>query len=185
MLNSFLFDLETKLDKSVDILKNEFSKILVNKINVNLIKSLPIFFHNEKMFLEHISVITVESGNILLIKPFDKSYINIICNEILKLNIDLNPFVIGDSIKVVFPILTMERRQFFVKKVKKISEDIKVSIRNIRKIVNNDVKVFLKTNKISEDEEKKFFLKMQKVVDTYIDKVEFLAKKKENELLNV
>lgn len=185
MLDKFLLDIEIKMNKSIDSLKNDFSKIIVNKVNSNLIKSLFISINNDKVPLEHISVISIESGNIVLVKPFDKHQTSIICSELVKLNMDLNPFVVNDSIKIVFPLVTMERRQFFVKKIKKFSEDTKVSIRNIRKNINQDVKIFLKANKISIDDEKKFFLSLQKSVDNYIDKVDFLTKKKENELLNI
>lgn len=185
MLGNFLIITEDKLKKSLDVLRLEFSKITLNKVNVGLIKTLSVVIDNDKFFLEHIAVISVDAGNIVLVKPFDKHCIPNICNEIIKLKMDLNPFVVGDAIKVVFPIVTMERRQDFVKRAKKIVEDIKVSIRNIRKHVNQDVKLFLKSNKVSADDEKKFFIDLQKVIDLYIDKIDILLKKKEIELLNI
>lgn len=185
MLDDFLKLADDKIKKSVDVLKNEFSKIAINKVNINLIRSLSIIFNNEKLFLDQISVISIESGNVVFIKPFDKRYISLICNALIKLNIDLNPFVITDSIKLVFPIFTMERRQFFWKKAKKMSDDIKISIRNIRKSVYHDVNIFLKNNKISADEEKKFSVKLQKMIDSYIVYIDSITKKKEKELLNV
>ncbi len=185
MLNKFLVNAEDKLKKSLDILKLEFSKLTLNKVNVGLIKTLPVFINNDKFFLEHISVISIESGNIVFVKPFDKHCITNICNEIIKLKMDLNPFVVADSIKIVFPIVTMERRLDFVKKAKKIRDDIKISIRNIRKHISQDIKLYLKSNKISEDDEKKFFFDLQKIIDVYINKVDILLTKKETELLNV
>jgi len=185
MLSDFLVLMEDKLKKSVEVLKIEFSKLVLNKINFNLIRSLFIIYNGNKLFLDNISVITVESGNVLLIKPFEKQHINVICNEIIKLKMELNPIVIGDVIKLVFPIVTTERRQFFLKKSKQISEEIKVSMRNIRKNVTQDVKNFLKSNKVSEDDEKKFFLKLQKLFDSYIDIIDVMIKKKEKELLGI
>lgn len=185
MLSDFLVLMEDKLKKSVEVLKIEFSKLVLNKINFGLIRSLPIIYNGTKLFLDNISVITVESGNVLLIKAFEKQHINAICNEIIKLKMELNPIVIGDIIKLVFPIVTTERRQFFLKKSKQISEEIKVSMRNVRKNVTQDVKNFLKSNKVSEDDEKKFFLKLQKLFDSYVDIVDVMIKKKEKELLGV
>lgn len=183
MLNDFFALMEDKLKKSVELLKIEFSKMVLNKVNFNLVRSLFIIHNGDKLFFDNISVMTVESGNILFIKPFEKNHINLMCNEIIKLKMDLNPSVIGDSIKVVFPVVTTERRQFFLKKVKQISEDTKISMRNIRKHVTQDVKLFLKSNKNSEDDEKKFFLKLQKIFDLYIDTIDVMIKKKEKDLL--
>lgn len=185
MLNSFLVNMEDKLKKSIDILKIEYSKIILNKINVNLIRSIFILHNGNRLFLDNISVISIEHGNTLFIKPFDKQHISLISNEIIKLKMELNPIVVSDYIKLVFPIVTTERRQFFLKKAKQLSEDIKVSMRNIRKNVNNDIKIFLKSNKVSEDYEKKFFLKLQKTFDLYMDNVDIVLKKKEKELLGI
>lgn len=185
LLNNFLNDTEKKLNKTLDVLKLEFSKIVVNKANIGLIKSININCYNEKYNLEQISTITVESNTIIYIKPFDKQYITVICNEIVKLNLDLNPFVASDAIKIVFPSITMDRRKAFVKKIKVYSEDTKVSIRNIRKNTNQELKNFLKLNKVSEDDEKKFHIELQKLTDNYIEKIDILTQKKENELLKI
>lgn len=185
MLNDFFVLMEDKLKKSVEILKIEFSKMVLNKVNFNLVRSLFIIYNGDKLFFDTISVMTVESGNILFIKPFEKNHTNLICNEIIKLKMDLNPIVVSDAIKVVFPIVTTERRQFFLKKVKQISEETKVSMRNIRKHISQDVKTFLKSNKISEDDEKKFFLRLQKMFDSYIDTIDVMIKKKEKDLLGI
>lgn len=185
MLNDFLIIFEDKLKKSVDILNIEFSKIVLNKVNVNLIRALFIIHNGSKFFLDQISVITVESGNVVFIKPFEKQHVQLICNEIIKLKMDLNPSVLTDSIKLVFPVLTTERRQFFLKKSKELNEESKVSMRNIRKNVNQEVKLFLKSNKISEDDEKKFFINLQKKFDKYIDLIDSMTKKKEKDLLGI
>ncbi len=185
MLVSFLVNMEDKLKKSIDILKIDFSKIVLNKINISLIRSIFILHNGNKLFLDHISVISIEHGNTVLIKPFDKHHINLICNEIIKLKMDLTPIVVSDYIKLIFPVVTTERRHFFLKKAKQLSEDTKVSMRNIRKNINNDVKNFLKSNKVSEDDEKKFFLKLQNVFDLYIDNVDSAFKKKEKELFSL
>lgn len=185
MLKNFLIKIDDKLGKSIDALKTEFSKLILNKLNVNLIRALYIIYDNEKLFFDQICVISIDSGNCFLIKPFDKKYIPFICTEIIKLKLDLNPIVTSDSIKVFFPLVTMERRHFFLKKSKQVAEDTKVSIRNIRKIINQEIKEFLKSNKISDDEEKKFFNDIQKRIDSNIEVVDSLLKKKEKDLLNV
>lgn len=184
MLDTFFKDSENKIKKSIDFLRLEYSKLLLSSINVNVIKSLSINYNNEKFFLYNISVISLEQG-VLFIKPFEKKLISVICTEIVKLKLDINPFVVNDMIKVSFPSFTMERRQLFLKKAKKISDDTKISIRNIRKNIGNDVKLFLKNNKVSLDDEKKFFFNLQKTVDANIDLVDTLYKKKEKDLLTL
>ena len=85
MLDDFIFLIDDKMKKSLDVLKFEFSKLVVNKINVNLIRSIFIIIDNNKFCLDNISVINIEN-NIIFIKPFDKQHLQIIYNEIIKLN---------------------------------------------------------------------------------------------------
>jgi ribosome recycling factor len=185
MHDSILSDLKDKSDKSLLHLKSEFTKILLNKPNINLLKSIKIIYYNIVYTLDQISVINVEKGNVIIVKPFDKQNIPKICNEIIKLNLDINPFVTQDFIRVVFPMITSDRRELFVKKIKKIGEDTKISIRNIRRQTNQEIKDLLKSNKLTQDDEKRLNNETQKIINNYIEKIDLIVNKKEHEILNI
>jgi len=184
MLNEILNITEEKLNKSVVTLKGEFSKIVLDRANIGLIEGIKIICYGEKYSLTQLSVISFEGVNVILIKPFDKKNSSVICKEIVNLNLDLNPFASDDVIRVTFPKLTSERREFFAKKVKKMCEDIKISIRNIRRQSNQKIKGLLKNNDISKDEERVLLNDIDVLINKYIVKVEFLSGKKVKELLS-
>ena len=117
MLKEILNDIEKKLEKSIEALKIDFSKISINKVNVNLLNDIKIKYYNDNYTLKQLSIMTLEGVNSITIKPFDKKNITAISKAIVDLNLDLNPFVNGDTIKVVFPKMTQERRETFTKKI--------------------------------------------------------------------
>lgn len=183
MLNNILQEIELKLNKTIDALKLEFSKIYTNKVNVNLINDIKIKYYNENYKLNQIAVISIEDGHSIIIKPFDKKNITDITKEIVNLNLDLNPFVNGDIIKVVPPKMTAERRELFAKKAKKISEEMKIAIRNIRKNYIQKIKSTAKEEKIAQDDEKMTLSKLDIVISKYNEKIDTLTSAKINELL--
>ncbi|HIH2763613.1 MAG TPA: ribosome-recycling factor [Candidatus Azoamicus sp.] len=178
MLNEVIEELESKLNKSIDVLNIEFGKMSTNKANINLLNEIKIKYYNETYKLNQISVMTLEDGNSIVIKPFDKKNTTIISNEIVNLNLDLNPFVNGDIIKVIFPKMTTERRELFAKKAKKISEDIKISIRNIRKNYVQKIKTISKEKKIPQDEEKSTLSSLDDKILKFNKKIDEITNKK-------
>lgn len=174
---------EEKFLKSISVLKNEFSKFILDKANFSLIENIKIPYYGQKCPIIQIAVISNEGSNTIIIKPFNKKDMSLICNEIVNLNLDLNPFVTNDYIKIIFPKLTSERREFFVKKTKKIGEDIKISIRNIRKQTNQKIKLDLKNKKLSQDDEKILLNEIDTLTNKYIDIINSLLNKKEKDLM--
>lgn len=185
MFKEILCSTEDKLKKSLASLKTEFSKLVLNKANLKLLDDVFIVYYDEKYRLDQLSVIMIETPGIVSIKPFDKKILSVICKEIIDLKLGLSPFVVGDVVKVSFPKLTTERRELFVKKVRSFSEDTKISMRNIRRQSNQQVKSFLKDGNISKDEEKKVLSDIQFLIDKYIDIVDEILVKKEEELLKL
>ncbi|HIH2763281.1 MAG TPA: ribosome-recycling factor [Candidatus Azoamicus sp.] len=183
MLNELIADTEIKLNKTIDILKIDMSKISTNKVNINLLADIKIKYYDESYKLNQISVINIDDNTSITIKPFDKKNITTISKEIVDLNLDLNPFVNGDVIKVIFPKMTTERRELFVKKIKKMSEETKISIRNIRKNNMQKMKTVSKENKISQDEEKIILTKLDNMISKFSEKIDDITNKKITELL--
>ena len=181
MLEKKLESLKKELESVILNFKKELLKYSLNKINISILEDIKINYIGSIYKLNQISVINIENQNIL-IKPFDKSIANNICNEIIKLNMDLNPFVTDDLIKITYPKTTMERRLFFIKKIKELTENYKINIRNIRRTENSKIKLMSKNKDISQDDEKKTLSTIQINVDKTIEQIELFQEKKINEL---
>ena len=131
--------------------------------------------------LKQLATISVPEARQLLIKPFDKSALNAIEKAILASNLGYNPGNDGETIRIIIPELTEERRKELAKQVKAIAEDAKVSVRNNRRDALED----LKKAELPEDEEKGMEKDVQDLVNDYNKKIESLLKEKEQELLTV
>ena len=131
--------------------------------------------------LKQLAIVSVPEGNQLLIKPFDKSCLAAIEKAILTSNLGYNPTNDGETIRIIVPALTEERRVELTKQVKAIAEEAKVSVRNIRHQALDD----LKTLELSEDVEKGVENKIQDLVNTYNKKIDDTLKAKEQDLLTV
>ncbi len=174
---------KAKLEKSIVSLKREFSKLVLNKSNLKLIEDINITYHDEVLKLNQLSVITFDGRKTVLIKPFDKSILTCISRAIINLRLDLNPYISNGHIKFMFPNLTMERREIFVKKVKKLEEEIKIAMRNIRRQSNQSVKSIFKSREISQDDERRLLSDIDDLIKEYIKKAESLTEEKKKNLL--
>lgn len=177
-------DFKKKLDSITEKLITEFSKISINKANIALLDEVKIKYFDDYYKINQLSVMNV-NGNTIDIKPFDKKNIPLISKEIINLNMDLNPFVNGDVLKVVFPKMTQERRILFTKKIKSLSEDIKISVRNNRRIYIQKIKNLSKNKEISKDEEILLISKIDLNVNECIKKINDLTEKKNTDLLKI
>jgi ribosome recycling factor len=122
---------------------------------------------------------------LILIRPFDKAAVKAIERSIQQSNIGTNPNVDGDNIRLNMPPLTRERRQELVKFLHKRVEEARVTIRNIRRGANDDLKDFEKEGLISEDELEKGQQEVQKLTDQYIEQIEEMSKRKEQDITQV
>ena len=124
-------------------------------------------------------------ARLIVIQPWDKSLLSQIVRAIEMSDIGINPMNDGQVIRLSFPELTEERRKDLVKDVRKLSEESKVAIRNIRRDEMDLVKTQLKNSEISEDEAKADENKIQKKTDDYVSKIEEITTKKEKEIMTV
>ena len=177
MLNKILETLEKELDLTLMVFKKELSKYSLNKVNTTILEDIKIVYFGETYKLNQLSVINIEN-QIIFIKPFDKNNLIPIYNEIIKLNIDINVTTQTDDIKITYPQNTSERRSFFTKKIKELSEKYKINVRNIRRNENNKIKILLKNGEISKDDEKKYLATIQTQIDNYIKKIDIALEKK-------
>lgn len=179
MLNIFLVELEKELKNILEVFKKELLKYSFDGINISIIENIKLNYYGSISTLSQIAFINIENNSVI-IKPFEKSIIITICNEINKLNLDLTTSVQDDAIKVIYPKITVERRNLFIKKVKESGENFKINMRNTRRDINNKIKNMVKIEKYSKDEEKKILSLVQTKTDTYIKKIDEISAKKIN-----
>ena len=176
-----LLDVTDKMDKTVENLTKRFATVRAGRANPSSLDGVMVEYYGSMTPLKQLATISVPEARQLLIKPFDKSSLGAIEKAILASNLGYNPGNDGETIRIVIPELTEERRKELVKQVKAISEDAKVSIRNIR---HDGLEEVEKLN-LPEDEEKGLEKEIQDLVNDYNKKIETELKTKENELLTV
>lgn len=176
---------EIKMQKIIKSLLNELAQIYIGKINANVLNKINIEYYNVMTNINQISKITTLNSRTLEIEPWDVSTILLIEKAIQKSDLGINPQNDGKVIRLIFPSLTEEKRAIIVKNVKKIAEQFKTNIRNIRKMANNDFKKNKNQNNISEDDTKSLEKKIQNITNKYTQEIDDIIKTKENEILKI
>jgi ribosome recycling factor len=183
MQDEILAELRDKMNKSINVLKKELSKIRTGRASTALLEDIMIECYDTEMPLKQVASISVPESRLILIQPWDKSIIGNIEKGILKSELGLTPVNDGKVIRVPIPPLTEERRKELVKLVKKVGEDIKVAIRNNRREANEMFKELKNEKEISEDDYRRALNEVQKITDEFIEKVNKLVSEKEKEIM--
>ncbi len=184
-METILKDCKSRMDKSLEALRNELMKIRTGKATTALLDAIKVDYYGNPTPLKQVANVTVLDAHTLSITPWDKSVIQAIDKAILASELGLNPISDGTNLKVPIPPLTEERRKDFVKLVKKFGEESKISIRNIRRDANEHLKKAQKDKKLTEDELKQAEEKTQKLTDEHIKLVDEILKNKEKEIMEV
>lgn len=185
MISDIQQDASGKMDKSIEALKNSFTKIRTGRAHPSLLEQLVVSYYNVDTPLSQVANITVDDARTLAVTPWEKGMIQAIEKAIMSSDLGLNPVTNGHIIRVPLPMLTAERRRDLVKVVKAEAENGRVSIRNIRRDVNSEIKQALKEKIISKDEAHAGEEKVQKITNEYIKQVEKLLEEKEADLLSI
>lgn len=178
-------DCEARMKKSLDSTRNEFSAQRTGRANPAVLDNIRVDFYGQMSPLNQVGNITVPEPRQIVIHPWDKSMCAAIEKAILEANIGLTPQNNGNLVRLPIPELSEERRKDIVKQCKKIAEDGRVAIRNIRRDANEVIKVEEKAKKITEDESKKQQERIQKLTDATIKQLDELLAKKEKEIMEV
>jgi len=185
MQNKIIKDAETKMQKSLEALKQEFSKLRSGRAHPSLIEHILVDYYGNPTPLNRVANVNVEDARTLVVIPWEKTMVKPIEKAIMTADLGLNPATSGTNIRVPLPPLSEERRKELVKHAKHEAENSKVSVRNIRRDANNQVKELLKAKEISEDEERRAQDQIQKLTDKVIAEVDTLFSNKEKDLLEV
>lgn len=178
-------DAKARMDKSIEALRSELSKIRSGKATTALLDGIKVDYYGTVTPINQVGNLTVLDAHTLSFTPWDKSMVMPVDKAILEANIGLNPISDGTNLKIPIPPLNEERRKELVKLIKKFGEETKVAVRNIRRDANEHLKRENKEKKISEDELKDAEEKVQKLTDSHIQLVDDVLKHKEKEILEV
>lgn len=179
MSEDILLLAEDKMDKAIETVEKRFSTVRAGRANPSTLDGVMVNYYGTSTPLKQLATISVPEARQLLIKPFDRSCLSDIEKGIFEANLGYTPNNDGESIRIVIPALTEERRKELTKQVKALAEDGKVSIRNIRR----DIIVEIEKLELPEDDEKNTIDRVQDLVNMYNKKIEDLLKAKEEELL--
>ncbi len=179
--DTLILDVTDKMDKTMESLGKKFATVRAGRANPSSLDGIMVEYYGVMTPLKQLATISVPEARQLLIKPFDRSCLGAIEKAILSSNLGYNPGNDGETIRIVIPELTEERRIELTKQVKALAEEAKVSVRNIRREAMEDVEKL----ELPEDEEKGMEKDIQDLVNEYNKKIENDLKEKENELLTV
>jgi len=178
-------ELKKKMQGSVDAYKRELTKIRTGRASLALLDGINVDAYGSAMPLEQVGTLTIPESSVIAIKPWDPQMIAPIEKAILSSGIGLTPANDGNVIRLNIPPLTEDRRREIVKQVKKVGEEFKVAIRNVRREGNDHFKKQKKDKEISEDEMFRLQEEAQKATDEYIKMIDGVTAGKEKEVMEV
>lgn len=185
MLKDIQQDAETRMQKSLDALSHDLSKLRVGRANPGLLETISVLYYGNLTPLNQVASIGVEDARTLTVTPFDKSSVKDVEKAIRTCDLGLNPATSGVVIRVPIPPLTEDRRRDLVKIVRGLGEEGRIAIRNTRRDANSMFKELNKSKQISDDEERHGEESIQKLTDKFIAEVDKLLASKESDLLKV
>jgi ribosome recycling factor len=174
-----------RMEKVIAALQHEMASLRTGRASINLFDGIHVEAYGSPMPLSHVATLHVPEPTLITIQPYDVSQIGLIEKAIRTSDLGLNPSNDGKVIRVPIPTLTEERRRELVKKLNHEVEEHRILVRNVRRDANESFKKLLKDKTISEDDERRAIEEMQKVTDSYIAKIDQLAKAKEKEVMQV
>ena len=184
-MSDIIKDTRARMQKSIDNLSKELANISAGRANSNLLNGVNVDYYGAPTPVQQLASINVPEARLLVISPYDKTSVADIEKAIIAANLGVNPTSDGEVIRITVPALTEERRKELVKNVKKIGEDSKVSIRNIRRDINDQLKKDEKNGDITEDDLRSQTEDVQKVTDNSIKEIDNLVDEKEKDIMSV
>ncbi len=181
-MSTLLQDGERRMEKSVESLDREFRRLRTGRATPALLEGIQVEYYGNKVPLQQIASVMVQ-GRTLVVKPWDKSVIGEIQRAIQASGLGLTPQSDGTVVRIPVPPLSDERRKELVKLVRKLAEEARVAVRNIRRDLMETVRGWEKEGTLSEDERHRAEDQIQKLTDRYIEKINGLLERKEKEIL--
>ncbi|MCH5272563.1 MAG: ribosome recycling factor [Lachnospiraceae bacterium] len=184
-MNERLTPFETKMQKSLDALREEYTTIRAGRANPHVLDKIKVDYYGTPSAIQAVANVSIPEARIIQIQPWEAKMIKEIEKAILASDLGLTPSNDGKVVRLVFPELTEDRRKELVKDVKKKSENAKIAIRNIRRDANDLIKKAAKAKEVSEDEQKDIEDEIQKMTDKFVAEVDKMTEEKSSEILTI
>lgn len=173
------------MEKSIESLKKDFTKVRTGRASVSLLDDVRIDYYGTPTPLSQVGTLAVPEPRLITITPWEKKLINDIEKAILKSDLGLNPSSDGVLVRIIIPPLTEDRRKEMCKVLKRLGEESKIALRNIRRDGNDGLKKLEKDKEISEDDLKRGEKEIQELTDQFVKKVDETVAAKEKEVMEV
>jgi len=185
MLEEMKKKASARMDKSVDTLKQAYTKLRTGRASAGLVEHLKVDYYGSDVPISNTASVVVDDARTITITPWEKTMVGPIEKAIMASDLGITPNTAGTVIRLVMPAMTEERRREVVKIVKSEAEQAKIAIRNVRRDAMQEVKEQLKKKLISDDDEKRAEAEIQKLTDQHIAKVEEVTAAKEKETMSL
>jgi ribosome recycling factor len=184
-MNDTIFEMAEKMEKSVESFKNELSKVRTGRASISILDGIQVDAYGSSMPLNQVGTLTIPESRMIAIQPWDVQMVPAIERAIMKSDVGLTPISDGKVIRLNIPQLTEERRKDLVKQVKKVAEEFRVAVRNVRREAIDVLKKQKKDKEISEDDLFRLQDEAQSETDTYIKQIDEVTAAKEKEVMEV
>ena len=184
-VETLVLEAEEKFEKTSEMYKSDLTQVRAGRANPHVLDKVRVDYYGTPSPINQVGNIAVQDGQCLVISPWDKSLLKEIEKAIQLSDIGINPTNDGNVIRLVFPVLTEERRKDIVKQVKKMSEDAKVAVRNIRRDYLDVFKKMNKNKEMTDDEYDDYESRVEKLVNKAVEAIEKATGEKEKELMTV
>ena len=185
MLDELMLETEEKMEAAIKSLKNDFASMRAGRANPQMLDRIHVDYYGADSPVNQLANISAPEPRLLVIQPWDKSTIPLIEKAIMKSDLGITPSSDGSLIRIAIPQLTQERRLELVKQLKKMAEEIKVRIRNVRRDANDKVKKMEKDKSVTEDEGKIAMEDIQELTNKSIAEVDKILENKEKEVTEI
>lgn len=184
-VNDLLADMKKRMNSTIDAFKTESARVRTGRASPSLVSNVKVDYYGASTPLNQLATLSVPEPQLIVVQPYDGSALGEIEKAIQRAELGLNPSNDGKVIRIPVPTLTEERRKEMVKMVKKMGEDHRVALRNIRRDANDGLKSEEKEKKITEDDMRKGQTEVQKITDQFVSQIDQLLAAKEKEILEV
>jgi ribosome recycling factor len=174
-----------KMEAVIEDFKRKLANVRTGRANIGILDGVMVDYYGVPTPLSQVASVNVPEAQLLTVQPWDTSQIGAVEKAINMANLGLNPSNDGKIIRLQIPALTEERRREMAKQISDIAEEHRVAVRNVRHSSNDSLKRMLKNKEISEDNERDGLDEVQKLTNTFIGKIDELAKNKEQEIMKV
>jgi ribosome recycling factor len=183
MPKELMREIHKNMEKALESTAKELAGIRTGRATIALLDGVNVDYYGAKSPINQVASISIPEARLMVIQPWDKSIIGELERAILKADLGLNVNNDGNVIRLIIPELTEERRKELVRHAKKLSEEGKIAIRNIRRDGNSALKDMEKSGDIPEDDSRREQTRIQELTDEHIEKIDDMVQAKEKEIM--